>query len=112
MLLLLSVCSQVFTGRGFVSRLLLAPSDLNHIQTLDDDLTRCLADMQTALHATTMQLHRMTYDHLSRANALILERIEQLGGPEVSGNDRGASEPLHPWCACERRIVMHSSLSE
>lgn len=39
-------CEQVFAGRGFLTRLLLAPSDLTRIQDLDNDLTQCLADMQ------------------------------------------------------------------
>jgi hypothetical protein len=42
----LSTWVQVFTNRGFLSKLLLASGDLDKIQELDGRLTKCLNDMQ------------------------------------------------------------------
>ncbi len=39
---------QVFSGRGFLSRLLLAASDVACIQELDARVTKCLQDMQVS----------------------------------------------------------------
>ena len=58
-------------------------SDLSRLSSIDDDITKCLADMQTSLQISGLELQRATYDEVVRANAAIAAKIEALGGKEV-----------------------------
>ena len=58
-------------------------SDLSRLSSIDDDITKCLADMQMSLHISGLGLQRATYDEVVRANAAIAAKIEALGGKEV-----------------------------
>ena len=74
----------MFTDRRFLTRLVMGSSDLSRLTSIDNDITKCLADLQTSLHISGLELQWATYDEVVRANAAIAAKIEALGGKEVS----------------------------
>ena len=79
----------MFTGRRLLARLVMGSSDLSRLSSIDDDITKCLADMQTSLQISGLELQRATYDEVVRANAAIAAKIEALGGKEVRAPWKG-----------------------
>lgn len=79
----LRCCTQLYAGRGFLTRLLTASSDLAKLADIDDQLTKCINDMQLALHVQGLELQQASYEKLFAANEEILTRIRSCGGPEV-----------------------------
>ena len=75
---------QVYTDRGFLMRVLTANKDAADLAAVDAQLTRCLNDMQAALHVRTIEMQEASYVKLAQANAEISAKITELGGPEVT----------------------------
>ena len=74
---------QVYTGRGFLTKLLTARADLEKLAEVDDGLTKCVSYMQVALQVHSMDVQKASYERMFQANDAILAKIEALGGPKV-----------------------------
>ncbi len=65
----------MFSGRGFVSKVVRASSDLNTLCDLDGQLTVCVNDMQAGLQVSGLHMQHDMYEDMRRANAAILASI-------------------------------------
>ena len=70
---------EAYTGRGFLTRILTANRDARDLAEVDVRLTKCLNDMQAALHIRVLEMQKASYESLSAANAAIAARIDALG---------------------------------
>ena len=59
-------------------RIMKVKADAHELDSIDDRLTRCLNEMQTALHVHTVELQHMSFEELSRANAAIASKIDEI----------------------------------
>ena len=64
-------------------RVLTANRDAADLAAVDAQLSKCLSDMQAALHVRTIEMQTTSYEKLAAANAEISAKITALGGPQV-----------------------------
>jgi hypothetical protein len=69
---------QVFSQRGFLARLVSGRRDIESLEEIDKDLTKCVQDMSLALQATAISLQAVSYADMKRANEDVLKRLDEL----------------------------------
>ena len=58
---------QVYTGRGFLSKVLFSGSDNNKFAELDDRLTKCLQDLGAAMQVSGLELQQKSVEQFCGA---------------------------------------------
>lgn len=71
--------AQTFSGRGWLSRIFFAKSDVETLQEVDAGLTQCLGDMVASMQAGIMAVQVNMYEEAAKANAEVLTQIKELG---------------------------------
>jgi hypothetical protein len=79
----LACVSQVFTKRGFLTKLLFASADITKLEEVDNGLTATLRDLQVALQVESISLQRASYDEMRAANEALMQKIQSLGGAQA-----------------------------
>jgi UDP-N-acetylmuramoylalanine-D-glutamate ligase len=69
---------EVFAGRKFVMRMVMGRRDTDTLAQLDARLTKCITDLQPALHAQVLTIQQVSYTAMTDANAAIMEQLVAL----------------------------------
>lgn len=76
-----------FTSRGFMGRLLKGKSDVTKLQSVDEAMTKCIGDLSLFVLGRSAVNQANHFEEVRRNNEAIIERIEELGGPEAVARD-------------------------